>query len=161
MEQFKLQNCMEVKGLKENDIKEVTDLKKFAVQLLRKLNVTCDPNQIVKAYAQTIKDGQSTLPLINIWFSNEEEKVRIMTEKAQYEINHNLKSGIFFNHALTRYNRALLNKALSIRHRVNLPIVVVRNGKINMKRDKKSKPKIIRTFEDIDELLEKQDERVV
>ncbi len=152
-EQFSKRKCMEIKGVEEKELRSVTNMKEYVVSLCQKFKIKCDESQIEKAYKLKINSSRLQLNLIIVWFYDENLKASIMKQKTEYEKGSKAKSGIFFSHTLTSFNRALLNKAIEVKNDVNMPIVYVSNGKIVMKAHYKGKKNIISSFEDIGELL--------
>lgn len=152
MEQLNLKSRMEIKGISENELENVDDMKAFVVEILRKFKVTGSENLIQRAYKKVIH-APHPFSLIIVWFNNEDEKERIMREKFENQKRHKIKSDIYFNHCLTNFNRALYTKALKSKSTIGMEMVFIRNGKIAMKQNRQSKPLFIHTFEELDMLL--------
>lgn len=153
LEQFNLRKCMEIKGVSENDLRNINDIRVFVINLLRKFEVQCEVSKIEKAYKKTVHTAKPPFALIVVWFNSDDEKSRVMSEKYNNEKIKNIKSGIFLNHALTAYNRALYTKTLSIKSQIGMNMVFIRNGNVTVKENRDSRPKFIRSFEDIDQML--------
>lgn len=157
LEQVNLKCCLEIKGLNRSDLQNINDWKQFALAVLRRLGTTCEAREIKKAYKQTIfnRKENSQFELLVVWFESDLDKDRVMNEKIEYEKQQKIKSNIFLNHALTKYNRILLNKARDVKAQTCMPIVTFRNGKVRVKAKKEDKPRIIHSLEDLDELVKK------
>lgn len=151
MAQLNLRKRMEIKGVPQSDLVNVKDWKKYVIELLRKFSVVCEESKIEKAYKWKV-DTANPFQLIIVWFHDETEKDRIMWEKFDNQKKHKIKSEIYLNHCLTKYNRALYTKALKVKSEIGMEKVFVKNGKIKMKQNKQSEAVVVRNFEDIEKL---------
>jgi hypothetical protein len=158
LDQYNLRNCMEIKGVHQDSVKSCSDLKKFVFELFKELKVSCVENRVEKVYSRVFPAAKKPLCIIFVWFFSDEDKIKLMREKYLYESKNKIKNGIFFNHSLTPYNRSLFNKAYSVKSQLAFSSVIVKNGKIALKKNKDSKPVYLLTFDDLDQLLTRQTE---
>ena len=154
LEQYNKMKCMEIKGLKNQGLNDNINVKDYVLSMMNFYNIKCESESIEKAYLIRVPNVDS--PLIIVWFNNEDEKIRVMTEKSKFERNAKEKSGVYFNHALTKYNRALLSKVISVKSQLGVKSVYVRNGKIVTKVNQDARPKIIESFEELERILKPQ-----
>lgn len=151
--QNNLRNCMEIKGISSTEMRNVRDWKQFTVTTIERLGGQCETSQIEKAYKTTVPNSEPPCDVLIVWFRNYEDKERIMMEKYEKETKSQRKSGIFLNHALTGYNRALISKARKTKNQLCMSIVNFSNGRIKMKGKKGDRPTVINSFEELDTLL--------
>lgn len=151
LEQKYLNNLMEIKGVKDVDNLNAEECKNHVDKIMNEYKIKFNSNDIVSAYVKKINTKEKkSFCVIMVKFSCEEIKISVMKQKAANRKQH---EEIFFEHALTPYNRALFNKARSVRNELNLPIVYYRDEKIMLKNKKEDKPIIVRSFEGLDKLL--------
>lgn len=150
LEQIQLSCVMEIKGVKDEINK--SEIKNYVCNLINSYGADYDQSVIEYAYQKSIKpkmNEKNKFMIITVKFINDYVKNDIMKKK--FSVKN--EKGIYFEHALTPYNRSLLMKARSVRKELNLPIVFFRDGKIHMKQKKEDKSTLIRTFEDIEKIL--------
>ena len=154
--QSNLKKCMEIKGLSGTEMQNVRECKQLVVTVLERLGIRCEASQIERAYKSTVPNSDPQCEVLMVWFRNIHDKERIMIEKYEIEIKGKQKSGIFLNHALTGYNRALISKARKVKEQIGMSIVNFSNGRIKMKARKGDKPTVINSFEELENLLLKR-----
>lgn len=151
LEQKNIDRVMEIKGFNCDEIAAEKDIKKYVLAIFNRFGVSCAADKIESAYVKKfILKNNSASSVIVVKFYYESDKKDVMIQKYAYKGSEKF---IYFDHALTSVNRALFLKARSVRVELKMPIVYFRDGKVQMKHKKEEKAVIIRSFEDIDNLL--------
>lgn len=127
IKQTELACHMEISGVEADLIStNRQNLKKLICEVFQSFNITIDQNTIVKAYDREVKMKAATKRIIVVIFSSNESKALIMKKKREAKNN----KGIFFDHSLTPYTRAVLMEAKKVAREMKEKSAFVSNGKV-------------------------------
>lgn len=123
------------------------------VKIMEDVGVNIQSNEIDEAYflRKRNKANKQTKQSMVIKFNSRKTKQMAMSSKPKLRENEDTKN-VFINDFLGKETLALLNHARSLKN-VGYRGIYVMAGKVYVKRSELSKPKIIKTVEDVDILL--------
>lgn len=113
MKQARLENCMDISGLKFND--DNTDLKSVVVSTIRSFKIKIEENDIKKV---TLTEIKKPIPrkILTVIFDDVDTKLRVIREKSKIKEN----NGVFFNITLTPSNGYFMRKTKFLTKGTNL-----------------------------------------
>lgn len=153
IEQRELERVIEIKGVSSEVCEKIRNVKNYTVELCSQFKIHIDDSMIDSAYVRKIEaENKSPFNIIVVKFKNEEIKNIVMKKKLEACKNDN-KTLIYFDLALTGYNRALLRKVKKHKDDLRISQVYFRNGKIHLKHGQHDKPTLIQNFDELDKLL--------
>lgn len=151
LQQERLQNKMEIDGLKFSSSINKSDVKDNTVKFLQDVGIKVDNSDIKSAhmkYVSISKTDKTTKPIVVVEFDNLDAKIRVMQAKRST----NACPGVFFDNCLTPLNRSLMGKLKKVTKPKNFA-VYIRNNKIYAKKNDELF-KAIECEEDIDTVAE-------
>lgn len=134
MQQERLQNKMEIDGLKIQGTIDRSTIKETTVKLLYDMGIKVDFSEIKSTQIKHVsisKTVKTTKPIIVVEFENLDAKIRVMRHKKSLKGH----PGIFFDNCLTPLNRSLMGKLKKITKPKNFS-VYIQNNKIYAKKSK-------------------------
>lgn len=109
--QDKLDNFMEIDGIKKDVVNSTSDYKKLAIDVIKSFAISIEPAEIQHAFKKEITMKNSNVKtLVVVIFANINTKIRVMKEKRDIKDERT----IYFNQSLTFINRNLIYKAKTI-----------------------------------------------
>lgn len=115
LKQDKLDKFMEIVGINKNIIDKDTDCKEMAIGIIKSFGINIDATEIEHAFkkeinSQKMEPGQDKRKILTVIFTNVSSKIRVMKTKRDIKS----ESNVYFNQALTLYNRNLIYKSKQI-----------------------------------------------
>lgn len=132
MQQEKLQNKMEIDGLKIDGSVNKSEVKAATLKFLHDLGLKVNSDEIKAAqmiHVSISKTDRTTKPIIVVEFESLDVKIRVMRDKKLKKE----QSGVFFDNCLTPVNRSLMGKLKKITKPKNFT-VYIRNNRIFAKK---------------------------
>lgn len=126
--QSRLNDRIEIAGLKEIPHTDKADFRSKMLQLLRDMNIPILAHEMVDAYPRKLKINDETRYLVTVIFNHEAVKTRVIGSKLQSKST--MHNGIFFNEVLTQYNRSLIYQARQMKRDGKFAKVGSFNGRV-------------------------------
>lgn len=146
----RVKNDCIIRGLNATEGSSAVD---SVLDLARNVGVEMQPEKIEEAYFLRNNKSSGAKKTVVVKFCNKSAKDNIMAIKPKLKENP-ATSEVFVNDYLSRETMLLFNYAKTLKN-VGYRHIFVRNGKVQYKRSDISRPQVIRSAEDVDELLMK------
>lgn len=146
----RVKNDCIIRGLNVSDGSSAVE---SVLNLAKTVGVEIVPEKIDEAYFLRNNKTSGEKKSVVVKFCNKTTKDNIMVSKPKLKEN-SATSGVFVNDYLSKETMQLFNYAKTLKN-VGYRHIFVRNGKVQYKRTDISRPQVIRSVEDIDNILMK------
>ena len=158
MEQYSRRECLEIRGIAA-DLHYEEDTNDIVVKVAVLMGVEIDGQDISVSHRLPKPKHSDSPPTIIAKFVRRDVRDQVyksrknLKDKSTKDIDHNLPdSKIFVTESLTKRNRELFNKAMTIKRSLDYKFIWTSNGKISLRKDRDSQPKRITTVCDLENL---------
>lgn len=150
LQQSRLNGTIEISGYPVTLRSKSGDVRHHVKSFLNELGIEVDVIEIATAYFRDFKSNGSDKSILVIVFIHEAVKSRVMKSKMQSKSNGS--QNLYFNEALTSFNRSLIFKARQLKKAGKFSNVGSMNGQIFVKKSNDSQKIFINNLCEMEEI---------